>query len=1135
MLRSYPLSACTILILLSLDIKEFVTLYKHTDTIAQLYGYLQQDKKNILRLSSMVGSLDALMITALQQQSSRLQLVILDTQEAAEALYGDLYHVYPPQSVLLLPSIEEAENSTIEGVKMIQHKRTEIVHAIADRSNYLDAASIGQQQSTSQSAHLAIVVTHAAALMEKVLDPTLSHRDSCKLCLGQMISPEILINYLEQNQYTKVDFVYMQGQFSIRGSIIDVYATASLPYRIEFWSNAITDIRVFNPKNQRSFKSIKALTLLPHEKTSQSVDCSYIPFTACLPGNSVVWFKNKGNVVEHLQKIHESTDSTTIINQTYPKETAQDFLDRLNTFHQIEFGTAQSVASVEELTIDCMTEPQPHFQKRFDFLANDLTKNNQRGYTAFISATSLGQFNRLYAVLEDKAVHFTPLIVGFREGFIDHKHKIICYTDHQLFNRYYKPKSAKHTVHIQTEALVIQQFNNFEVGDYIVHSDYGIGRFSGLHTLNIHGCKQEVIRLIYKNNDTVFVNVNELYKISKYSSKDGTPPVIHKLGTSVWQNKKNAVKKQIKDIAKDLISLYAARKKAVGFAFSKDTPLDIELEANFCYEDTPDQAKAIAAVKADMERPHPMDRLVCGDVGFGKTEIAIRAAFKAALSGKQVAVLVPTTILALQHYNSFTSRLSGFPVCVSYLNRFKTKQEIQRTLLDTTSGKIDILIGTHKLLTDGVKFKDLGLLIIDEEQKFGVSAKEKLKKLRVHINTLTLSATPIPRTLHFSLMGARDLSILTTPPANRLPVKTKIQVFELAFIRTAIEQEIARGGQVFFVHNSVSSIDAMAQNLSDLLPTARICVAHGQMAGSLLEEKILQYIAGDYDVLISTSIIESGLDISNANTMIINNSHLLGLADLHQMRGRVGRCNTQAYCYLLIPEQGKLTQEAHLRLNALEEFSALGDGFKVAMRDLDIRGAGDLLGASQSGFIADVGFDLYCKILEEAVEEVKSTDFTTLFPKTDGPKMYGDCSIEVDQEAFLSPEYIPNDGHRMMLYTRLNKLKHMDELTSFREELLDRFGTPPLATELLLETIQLRWEAQRIGFQKLTFKDQILNCYIGNDFQNKRSDMWQALLQYIQNYPSYCRLKQLPGQLVLSMTGQTDMTQAKRILSNIGV
>lgn len=1083
-----------------MQINDFITLYQKQEVVTKLTDYLKQDPQNI-HLQGIQGSLDALLIAALQQNCNRVQLVVVESQEEALAIYGDLTHL--SRSVLLFPSLEQKEDK----YKIIQNKRSAIIHAI------------GERKSTP------LVVTHIAALLEKILDPSLVTAMCYRINVGQTLSIESLESALQG--FTKVDFVYSPGQFAIRGGIIDIYPlNQSFPYRIELWGDQVSTIRIFDPKDQKSFKKTNTAAILSNPETGKK-QLNYTSFAACLPAGSCIWLKNTKKILETSKNI-----ASTV---THSLDTIESFMASIMPFHKILFGPEESsILSDGDLILSYNAEKQPFFQQNFNLLANDLYKRNQQHYDVYIMATAAEQFARLHTILEAKEpkTTFTPLLLSLREGYIDHTAKIVCYSDHQIFNRYYRYQPPK--LHSTTETLLADACRKLEIGDYVVHSDYGIGRFSGLHSLHINSQKQEAIRLIYKNNDMVYVNVQELHKISKYTSKDGTTPNMHTLGTSAWERKKNSVKKQIKDIAKELITLYAERKKTIGFAFRKDTVLGAELATSFCYEETTDQAIAITAVKEDMERPTPMDRLICGDVGFGKTEIAIRAAFKAAEDGKQVAVLVPTTILALQHYNSFINRLASLPVHVSYINRFKTKQEIEQTLADTASGKVDILIGTHKLLTNGVKFKDLGLLVIDEEQKFGVSAKERLKKMRLNVDTLTLTATPIPRTLHFSLMGAKDLSILTTPPTNRLPVRTKLHYFDDKLIKEAIEDEIARGGQIFFVHNRVSNINAIAQNLSDLLPTARICIAHGQMVGSMLEEKILQFIAGHYDILVATSIIESGMDIPNVNTIIINNSHLLGLSDLHQMRGRVGRSNVQAFCYLLIPEDVTLTPEAKLRLTALEEFSELGDGFKLAMRDLDIRGAGDLLGAAQSGFISDIGFETYCKILEEAVDEVKHNDFKTLFAK-ESRTLHNECSIETDCEALLPPEYVQSTTQRMTLYTRLNELKNINQLTHFKEELVDRFGPIPTATETLLETVQLRWEAERIGFQKVSFKSQRLYCYLGTDFQKRNLNMWDNIMRYMQQHPTNCQLKKLGHNLMLTITGKIDnVLAARNLLATIG-
>lgn len=1099
----------SLIFILILQINDFIALYQKQKVVTKLTDYLKEDPKDkALHLYGIQGSLDAVLIAALHQSSGHLQLVVVEDKEEALAMYGDLKNLLPICSVLRLPSLEEHKDK----YKTIQQKRSAIIDAI------------------NESKFAPLIVTHIAALLEKILDPSLVATMSYKISVNQTLSMQSLESMLKQKGFIKVDFVYHTGQFAIRGGIIDIYTVnQSFPYRIELWGDQVSTIRIFDPKDQKSFKQTNVATIVSNPETRTEKPLRYTSFAACLPTGSSIWLKNKAKILA------QPSGPDMPSGPSHSLETIESFTASMLPFHQILFGSVTSVIGDNDLTLHYNTEKQPHFQKKFNLLAADLNKRNQQNYHVCITAASEGQLARLKTILADTSptTTFTPLLVSLREGYIDHTGKIVCYSDHEIFNRYYRYQPPKS--HATTEALLADACRKLEIGDYVVHSDYGIGRFSGLHALNIHTQKQEAIRLIYKNNDIVYVNVHELYKISKYTSKDGTTPHMHTLGTAAWQRKKNSVKKQIKDIAKELITLYAERKKTKGFAFGKNSVLDGALAASFCYEETPDQAIAIDTVKEDMERPTPMDRLVCGDVGFGKTEIAIRAAFKAAADGKQVAVLVPTTILALQHYNAFINRLADLPVHVGYINRFKTKQEIQQTLADTASGKVDILIGTHKLLTNSVQFKDLGLLIIDEEQKFGVSAKEKLKKIRLNVDTLTLTATPIPRTLHFSLMGARDLSILRTPPNHRLAIQTKVHRFDFKIIQAAIEDEMARGGQIFFVHNRVSNIETIAQNLSDLLPTARICIAHGQMAGSMLEEKILQFMVGRYDILVATNIIESGMDIPNVNTIIINNSHLFGLADLHQMRGRVGRSNVQAFCYLLIPEDTTLRPEAKLRLAALEECSALGDGFKLAMRDLDIRGAGDLLGAAQSGFISDIGFDTYCKILEETVEEVKHTDFQTLFPQ-ETKRVYNECSVETDCEALLPPEYVASTTQRITLYTRLNGLKNIDQLTEFKEELIDRFGPLPSATETLLETVQLRWEAERIGFQKISFKGQCLYCYLGADFHKMNLNMWENIMDYMQQHPAYCQLKKMGQNLILTLTADLDsVLSARNLLATIAI
>jgi transcription-repair coupling factor (superfamily II helicase) len=767
-------------------------------------------------------------------------------------------------------------------------------------------------------------------------------------------------------------------------------------------------------------------------------------------------------------------------------------------------------------------------------LAENLRENKAKGMENIITAESVAQFDRLSSLLEvpGDAVHFRGLSLGLRQGFIDHQVGIACYTDHQLFDRYYRYKSPKR--YSKTQAITLRELQTLHSGDYVVHIDYGIGRFAGLSTVSTNGKQQEVMRLLYKDNDLVYVSLQSLHKISKYTGKEGVVPTITKLGSSAWAQKKKKVKTKIKDTAKELIQLYGRRKQTLGFPFNSDNFLQARLESSFMYEDTPDQAMATEAVKKDMEASYPMDRLVCGDVGFGKTEIAIRAAFKAVNDNKQVAVLVPTTILALQHYDSFRTRLADFNLNIAYINRFKTPKEIKATLEATAAGKVQILIGTHRILSKTVKFHDLGLLIIDEEQKFGVKAKDYLKQLRINVDVLTLTATPIPRTLHFSLMGARDLSIIATPPPNRQPVATSIHAFDPTLIKDAIDYEIQRGGQVFFVHNRVGDIEEVAKMLHKLVPACRIGVAHGQMQGTRLEQCMLRFMQGEYDVLVATSIIESGLDIPNANTIFINSSHLFGLSDLHQMRGRVGRSNKKAFCYLLAPFTSTLTAEARRRLSALEEFSDLGDGFKVAMRDLDIRGAGDLLGAEQSGFIADVGFDTYCKILDDAVQELKEGEFKELFAeelqeKANTPTVL-DCTLETDLEVLIPETYVSNVAERINLYARLDRLQDETALQAFQKELQDRFGPLPLPVQVLTQLVKLRWLAQRLGLTKLKLKNESMRCYFTPTAHPNQDSALERIFIYVQQHPQRCRVQEVKAQLLLIIDHVADVGQAQATL-----
>jgi transcription-repair coupling factor (superfamily II helicase) len=817
-------------------------------------------------------------------------------------------------------------------------------------------------------------------------------------------------------------------------------------------------------------------------------------------------------------------------------------MERLAAFTTIESSAAGLFGDAEVFTYN--TAPQPSFNKNFERVLDHLLENRQQGYETLIFCDSARQQERLYAIFEDVSktrggATGAPAWQGFggislHEGFVDHDLKLACYSDHQIFDRYHRFRLKKS--YSRSEAMTLRELSSLKPGDFVTHIDHGVGRFAGLETIDVNGKPQEAVRLVYKDNDILYVSIHSLHRIAKYTGKEGTVPALHKLGSSAWSTLKQRTKKKVKDIAKDLIQLYAKRKSTTGFAFSPDTYLQNELEASFIYEDTPDQMKSTRDVKRDMEKDFPMDRLICGDVGFGKTEIAIRAAFKAVTESKQVAVLVPTTILALQHYNTFHDRLREFPCTVDYINRFKSTARQKETLKKLEEGKIDIIIGTHRLLGKDIRFHDLGLMIIDEEQKFGVAAKEKLKALRVNVDTLTLTATPIPRTLQFSLMGARDLSIINTPPPNRYPVTTELHTFRDETIREAVAYEVSRGGQVFFVHNRISDIHDIAELIRKLCPGVRVAVGHGQMDGEQLEEVMLGFIAGETDVLVSTTIIESGLDIPNANTIIINQAQHFGLSDLHQMRGRVGRSNKKAFCYLLTPPDSVLTPEARQRLRAIEEFSDLGSGFHVAMRDLDIRGAGNLLGGEQSGFISEIGFEMYHKILDEAILELKETDFSSLFREELAARPFvSDCQIDTDLEIRLPDQYVNSVTERLQLYKELDSLQDESQLNAFEQQLRDRFGVLPLPAQELLETLRLRWMAEKLGMEKLLLKNgRMIGYFVSKpDSPYYTSDVFASVLNYVKVHGTRCRLKEEKGRLSMTVRSIASVAEANAVLRQL--
>jgi transcription-repair coupling factor (superfamily II helicase) len=995
-----------------------------------------------------------------------------------------------------------------------------------------------------------LIVSYPEAIAEKVVDQQVLAANTLEINLAEKISIESINEFLYSFEFERVDFVYEAGQFAIRGGIVDIFSYSNeLPYRIEFFGDHIESIRTFETENQLSIEQINSLTIVPNIQ-SKLINTNTVSFLNYIDKHANLWIKDVQFTLDIIKtgypksiEIFEglSTEDKNLhpefLDPQYVFQNNNDLANSFDKFNLIEFG--KQYYYQPSLSLMFNMKPQTSFNKDFNLLIHHLRKNENDGLENYIFAEQQKQIERLYSIFEDissaavKKINFNPINIAIREGFLDYDTKIACYTDHQIFDRFYKYKIHKN--YSKSQALTLKELRALKAGDYVVHIDHGIGKYAGLEKIDVNGKTQEAIRLIYADGDLLYVNINSINRISKYSGKDGTTPKTHKLGSEAWEKLKKSTKKKVKDIARDLIKLYAVRKAQKGNAFSPDTYLQNELEASFMYEDTPDQIKATIDFKKDMESPHPMDRLICGDVGFGKTEIAIRAAFKAVSDSKQVAILVPTTILAMQHHKTFKERLKDFPCNIEYVSRFRTAKEIKETLARTTEGKVDILIGTHRIVSKDIKFKDLGLLIIDEEQKFGVSTKEKLKQFRANVDTLTLTATPIPRTLHFSLMGARDLSIINTPPPNRQPVNTELHVFNEKLIQEAIEYEIDRGGQVFFIHNRVQDIMHIAGLIQKLCPSARIGVGHGQLEGDQLEDVMLKFMSHEFDVLVATTIIESGLDISNANTMIINNAHYFGLSDLHQMRGRVGRSNKKAFCYLLSPALSVITPEARKRLSAIEEFSDLGSGFNVAMRDLDIRGAGNLLGSEQSGFIAEIGFELYHKILDEAIQELKDAEFKDLFAEEVARPHVSFCQLDTDLALLIPDEYVNAIAERLNLYTELNKITNEVDLLLFEKNMIDRFGPIPEQVVELLNAIRLQWIAVSLCFEKITLKKNVLRGYFPANPSSGfyESAKFQAIISYVQHNPYGIKLKENKSVLILQLDQIHSLSAAINTLEKI--
>jgi transcription-repair coupling factor (superfamily II helicase) len=1001
-----------------------------------------------------------------------------------------------------------------------------------------------------------IIITHPEALFEKVVLPKTLAGNIISIKTNDTISLDGLMELFVMYGFERTDFVYEPGQFALRGGILDIYSFGNeKPYRVELFGNEVDSIRIFDPETQLSERKLMQVSIIPNVET-QFDSGEKVTLMEFLPENTIVWLKDWDVIKEKIEVQEEDLglylERTSVIGHQHNEEETdeddtkilkdvklEDFVPsatiqrQILQRHVVEFGFKSHFANVE---IEFKTKSQPSFNRKFDLLIKDLTTHEAAGYSLFVFADQAKQLERLHSIFKDlnTEINFVPIATSIHEGFIDEDLKVVCYTDHQIFQRYHKYKVKQ--AYNKNKALTLKTLRDLQPGDFVTHIDHGVGRYSGLQKLEVNGKMQEAVRIIYKDSDILYVNINSLHKISKFTGKDGSEPKINKLGSDVWNKLKEKTKIKVKEIAFDLIKLYAQRKAQQGFAHSPDNYMQTELEASFIYEDTPDQAKAVADVKKDMESESPMDRLVCGDVGFGKTEVAIRAAFKTCCDGKQAAILVPTTILAYQHYQTFKERFKDFPVTVDYINRFKSTKEKKETLAKLAEGKVDIIVGTHGLLGKDTKFSNLGLMIIDEEQKFGVAHKEKLKLLKTNVDSLTLTATPIPRTLQFSLMGARDLSIMNTPPPNRQPIQTEIHVFNDEFIRDAIYFETERGGQVFFIHNRVMGLPEMAALIQSVCPDLSISFAHGQMEGDLLEERILEFIDRKYDVLVCTNIVESGVDIPNVNTIIINNAHHFGLSDLHQLRGRVGRSNKKAFCYLLAP-MSTLPTDSRKRLQTLEQFSDLGSGFQIAMRDLDIRGAGNMLGGEQSGFMAEIGFEMYQKILEEAIRELKRTSFKELFKDEISKQddFVSDCTIDTDLEILIPDSYVESITERLSLYTRLDNCEKEEQLQTFHAEMIDRFGPIPEQVEDLFTTVRCRWLAVELGFEKMSLKENIMRCYFvnKNDSPYFESNVFKNVLLYLQTGTNKARLKQVAKNFLLVVDDIKSMKEMQTFLERM--
>lgn len=1112
-------------------IKPLNTIYEDHPEFIHLVDHLDGYSPTKVNITGLKGSSRSICCSTYLNRSNNSHLIILSDKEEAAYFHNDLVGLNPGRAIYFFPSSYK---------RSIQYGHTDSSNLIL-RTEILNILIQGGSP---------VIVTYPEALIEKVVDKSLFSKNSIRVKAGESYVLDEIEQKMTEAGFERWDFVTEPGQYSIRGGILDVFSYANdHPFRIDFFGNNVESIRSFQVDNQLSIQALQEVSIVP-DTQRLLINELRVSFLDFLPGNFFIWADNLSVIKGRMNEIFEKTVYEKNLEGTLKEDLLITGDDLLKKAHQQQVIVFEKHEDLEpDLTIAFRTSVQPVFNKNFEILCKNLLENAEMGYTNLILSDNEKQFERLGSIFRDidPMVAFSPVNLVVQQGFIEHDLKICCYTDHQIFERYHKFRIRGDFS--KREALTIKELNSLSPGDYVVHSDHGIGQFGGLEKIDINGKLQEAIKLVYKDQDVLYVRLHALHRISKYKGKEAAPPKIHKLGSGAWNKLKQSTKKKIKDIARELILLYAKRKTEKGVAFSPDSYLQNELEASFLYEDTPDQLAATVAVKEAMESSFPMDRLVCGDVGFGKTEIAIRAAFKAVTDSKQVIVLVPTTILALQHYNTFRERLRDFPCTIDYISRLKKSSEQKITLKKLVEGKVDIIIGTHRLLGNDVAFKDLGLLIVDEEQKFGVTAKEKLRRLKLNVDTLTLTATPIPRTLQFSLMGVRDLSIINTPPPNRHPIFTELHSFNEDLIKEAIEYEVSRGGQVFFIHNRVENIGEIEALINRILPPVKTAVAHGQLAANKLESIMLDFIDGDYDVLVATTIIEAGLDIPNTNTIIINNAHHFGLSDLHQLRGRVGRSNKKAFCYLLAPPLSILTPDARRRLRAIEEFSDLGSGFNIAMQDLDIRGAGNMLGGEQSGFIANIGFETYHRILDEAIGELKEEEFRKYFQKPVQEKDAGkevqkelgkilfvqDCIIDTDLELMFPEDYISNVSERLRLYRDLDNLRNEDDLLNFENQLVDRFGSVPEPGRELLGIVPLRWTAIQLGYEKIVIRENRMILHFVSDQSSPyySSHVFRKIIQYIGKNPDRLRVKEVKGKLTLRVEGISGIQDARQVLVTI--